>query len=630
MAERTSNNPWPVRLELAQAVLLAGNLVWTTLCLGGYRPETMVITSALTGALLTLHLLTRAVFPAATPRSHPAGWLLLPFLAYAAASVCWVTPVRWLGWHDWLGWAQLTVVFWVVLNGLRSAAAQRLVLGALVLTGLVAVALAAYQIFVHPDWLMLGRRQAEQFIGRASGPFGIPNSLAALLLLLIPPLVAVVFSRRATAVIRILAGYLAVMMAVGLIFTASRGAWLGLALAVAVWPLLAGRRSWAQRLGQAALALVAIAVVGGAIYLLVPKMQARFDTMVSESGEKTRPIMWRGALKLFQENPAWGSGAGSYNVAFEKHRPEHYQLDSQWAHNDYLNTLSDYGAVGFILFFGAVAVVIIMSVRQARGDGASASTGWLDEGRVNRGLALGLLAFGLQLVVDFHFKIPALAMAAAVMAGVLVQRGWRLEQAESKAAGLRVLAAAVALAVGIVFTVFFVPHYRAEALRYTARQELDSLVAREVADYRPVLERVQDALIEALRIDQTNAQAWADLSYVQALWPHVEPANTRELGKAAERSADRALACSKAVPEFWLRRGVALDLQSRWLEAGDALVQAMALAPAHATVWYYQAYHLSLNPVTHLQARAAVGIALRLDPTNRQAQVLRQQLATAQ
>lgn len=630
MAERTSNNPWPVRLELAQAVLLAGNLVWTTLCLGGYRPETMVITSALTGALLTLHLLTRAVFPAATTRSHPAGWLLLPFLAYAAANVCWVTPVRWLGWHDWLGWAQLTVVFWVVLNGLRSAAAQRLVLGALVLTGLVAVALAAYQIFVHPDWLMLGRRQAEQFIGRASGPFGIPNSLAALLLLLIPPLVAVVFSRRATAVIRILAGYLAVMMAVGLIFTASRGAWLGLALAVAVWPLLAGRRSWAQRLGQAALALVAIAVVGGAIYLLVPKMQARFDTMVSESGEKTRPIMWRGALKLFQENPAWGSGAGSYNVAFEKHRPEHYQLDSQWAHNDYLNTLSDYGAVGFILFFGAVAVVIIMSVRQARGDGASASTGWLDEGRVNRGLALGLLAFGLQLVVDFHFKIPALAMAAAVMAGVLVQRGWRLEQAERKGAGLRVLAAAVALAVGIVFTVFFVPHYRAEALRYTARQELDSLVAREVADYRPVLERVQDALIEALRIDQTNAQAWADLSYVQALWPHVEPANTRELGKAAERSADRALACSKAVPEFWLRRGVALDLQSRWLEAGDALVQAMALAPAHATVWYYQAYHLSLNPVTHLQARAAVGIALRLDPTNRQAQVLRQQLATAQ
>lgn len=630
MAARNSNHPWPARLELAQAVLLAGNLAWTTLCLGGSRPETMVITSALTATLLALHLLTRAIFPEAAPRTHPAGWLFLPFLAYAAANVLWVTPVRWLGWHDWLGWAQMIVVFWVVLNGVRSAAAQRLMLSALVVIGLVAAALAAYQIFVRPDWLMLGRKQAEQFLGRASGPFGVPNSLAALLLLVVPPLVALTFSRRASARQRVLAGSFAVMMAAGLIFTASRGAWLGLAVAVMIWPLLAGKRSWTQRLMRAALAAVAVGVIGGAIYLTVPKMKSRFDAMRQEAGEKTRPIMWRGAWKLFEENPAWGSGAGSYNIAFEKHRPEHYQLDSQWAHSDYLNTLSDYGAVGFLLFFGAVGVVIVVSVRRARGEETSASD-LFDEARLRQAMTLGLLAFGLHLAVDFHFKIPALAMAVAVVAGVFVSRTWPVERRKRRTSGATRWAGALGgVAVLVILIGVVTPHYRAEALRYSARQALDRVERLEIADYGTTLRPLQAELTRAVMIDSGNAQAWADLAYATALLAHAEPDRTRALGIEAQGAADQALGLSVVVPEFWIRRAVALDMQSRWLEAGDSLARAMKLAPAQATVWYYQAYHLSLDPAARWQARAAVGICLRLDPTHRQAQVLRHQLATAQ
>src|SRR5258707_1369527 len=42
--------------EWAQVALLAANLAWTTLCLGGYRPETMGVTSWLTGLFLILIL----------------------------------------------------------------------------------------------------------------------------------------------------------------------------------------------------------------------------------------------------------------------------------------------------------------------------------------------------------------------------------------------------------------------------------------------------------------------------------------------------------------------------------------------------------------------------------------------
>jgi len=632
MVERTGKHPRGLAgFEWVQTVLLAANLGWTTLCLGGYRPETMVITSSLTGALLVLHLAGRAAFAGSLPRLHPAGWLFLPFLIYALANVLWLTPVPWLGRHDWLWWAQGIAVFWVVLNGGVSRTAAFILPGTLALLGFASVVLAAYQIFVRPDWLMLGRQQAEQFIGRASGPFGIPNSLAALLLLLLPPMAALALRPGAGAVQRILCGYLAGVYLFGLVLTASRGGWIALVLTLLAWPLLGGRRHGRSRLGRWALMGLVLVVVNAAGFLAFPTLRMRFEAMVQEAGERTRPIMWRGAWELFRENPLWGSGAGSYNVAFEKHRPAHFQMDSQWPHNDYLNTLSDYGAVGFALFFGACGWVIIGCWRQPRTPSPPATLrrdpG--DDPLLWRGVALGLLAFSLQLVVDFHLKIPALTMVLAIMAALLVKQYWSppaFPEAPVKA-GYRFVyvATAVALTSGIMCVV--VPHYRGEALRYSARQTIDKLAAREYADYRAALEPSREDLVKAVAIDRSNAQAWADLAYATSLWAHIESHRIHALGQEAEAQANQALNLSRIVPEFWLRHGVALDMQGRWLEAGASCVEALRLAQNQALVWYHQAYHLSLNPVTLAQARSALAVSLRLDPSNSAAQLLRQQLA---
>ena len=230
--------------EWLMTVLLVANLAWTTLCLGGFRPETMIVTSALNGVLLAAHFGGRAFARDGDGRRlHPAGWWLLPFLAYAVANVLWVTPVPWLGWRDWLGWAQMILVFWVVLNDVRTRLTRTVLFGGLVAVAFASVLLACYQRFVRPDWMMLGRVQVEQFIGRSSGSFGIPNSLAALLLLLIPALGALTLRRGASAVQRVLCGYLTLTLGLGLVLTISRGAWLALALVLALWPVFAARGS---------------------------------------------------------------------------------------------------------------------------------------------------------------------------------------------------------------------------------------------------------------------------------------------------------------------------------------------------------------------------------------------------
>jgi Flp pilus assembly protein TadD len=102
-----------------------------------------------------------------------------------------------------------------------------------------------------------------------------------------------------------------------------------------------------------------------------------------------------------------------------------------------------------------------------------------------------------------------------------------------------------------------------------------------------------------------------------------------ELGREAEVAARRALALTAVLPEAWVRLGVALDMQDRWVEAGPYFARAVELAPAAVNIRYYLAYHLSLRPVTQALARSTVDACLLLDPSHRAAQALRQQLATS-
>ena len=168
-------------------------------------------------------------------------------------------------------------------------------------------------------------------------------------------------------------------------------------------------------------------------------------------------------------------------------------------------------------------------------------------------------------------------------------------------------------------------------MRYGAREAIDRLARAEMSatGRSAIRARGRDAFARAVAIDPENAQAWADLSYALSLWMHEEPARTVELGREAEIAARRALALTAVLPEAWVRLGVALDMQDRWVEAGQYFARAVELAPAAVNVRYYLAYHFSLRPVTQELARATADACLLLDPSHRAAQALRHQLATS-
>lgn len=626
--------------EAVQVGLLVLNLGWTTLGLGGYRPETMVVTGLLTGLLLAIHLLAPVFARHGAPddpgsaRFHPAGWFTLPFLGYAALSAGVLSPAPWLGWRDWLAWTQLAVIFWVGLNGVRSVRGQAALFYTLVGLAVTAVVLAAYQRFVQPSWLMLGREQVPQFIGRSSGSFGIPNSLAGLLILLLPPVGALAGRRGSTPVQKVLLTYLTLVLVLGLGLTISRGAWLALAAVLLVWPLAAFRRSWLRRTAAAAIALVAIVLTVGIFSSASPRVQARLAALRADRGERSRPTIWRTGWAVFGEHKMWGAGAGMFALAFEKHRPPTFQDEPVWAHNEYLNLLCDYGLAGGVLALGGAGAVVVGGLRARRrasagkADGAASPFGaWWP---VPHGaLAAGCAAFALHSVVEFHLKIPALAMALAVVAALWVRSVWPppAEQTPSTARSVALVTAAAVVAIGLLSMVY--PTYRAEARRRAAREDLDHLaIARVPATaWAPVLDGARIRLRQTVELDPRNAAAWADLAHAIELTTLAEASRAQDLGREAETAARRAVLLSGAVPEFWIRLGVAFDVQGRWTEAGSAFAEALELAPARSDVWYYHASHLALKPFTRERAAAAAEFCLRLDPGNQAAQALRQRVA---
>lgn len=608
--------------------LLGANLVWTTLGLGGFRAETRLVTWGLTGLALLTFLAGRAAAPRPWATLHPAGWALGPFLAYAAFNVGFVSPVPWLGWLDWFGWMNLAVTFWVGINGLRSRATRRALFFIVTALGLSAVALGCYQCFVQPDWLMMDRQQAAQFVGRASGPFGIPNSLAGFLILLIPSTGALAWRGSATG--RIWWAWVTAVLTFGLFLTFSRGAWLSLVLALVAWPLFASTRAWPRRLGLAAAVLAGLIGLTIFIHGSSPQARERLDRLVADAGELSRPILWRGAWQLWQTEPGFGTGAGSFNVLFERHRPAGFVDEPQWVHNEYLNTLSDYGLVGLSLSLGAAIWVVWREKRRSRGPRPSAVPGAIDSPAMTSGLGVGCLAFALQLGVDFHLKLPALGLAFALVAALAVGRFPSDEiprqEDESRAGRRRALWLAAALLAGIGF--FFVLRcQQGEALRSSARERLSRELLRTSEPRSEVLQRAEIELRRAVALWPRHGGAWADLAHALEFQAYVDPSGSRQRAEPAEAAARRALALSEVVPEFWLRLGIALQMQGRLTEATSAYERALRLAPRSATGWYYYADHLSRDTKTREAALRAIATCLSLDPGNADAEALRAKLS---
>ena len=207
----------------------------------------------------------------------------------------------------------------------------------------------------------------------------------------------------------------AFLMATALTMSRSRMGIISMAAALGFGGLLLalGRRS--RRFAVVSIGVVLVAALFASQIDILPIVD-RFAALRGEFGAGFgRLQVWKDATALVAANPIFGTGFGTWEMAFSPFRTDNAQARVDFAHNDYLEFLAEGGAIGVVLLLFAVWLVLRRRSREAGG-----APGSRDEITLAAGIGFGAIA--LHSVADFHFSIPANAFASAVLAGLFVRR----------------------------------------------------------------------------------------------------------------------------------------------------------------------------------------------------------------
>lgn len=183
--------------------------------------------------------------------------------------------------------------------------------------------------------------------GAIGGMFGNPNDLATNLVAFIPLGAVVAASRRHSARRRLLATVIVGLMLAAIVFTQSRGGFIGLSAALAALLLLG--RHVRRGLGPLLIAgcVLSLPLLPGSFW---ERMGSIFDeerdrVAYTGSRESRRVVMAEG-LQAFLEHPLTGVGAGQ----FRNYNPTLRQERWRETHNALLQVAADLGAIGLALF----------------------------------------------------------------------------------------------------------------------------------------------------------------------------------------------------------------------------------------------------------------------------------------
>ena len=257
-------------------------------------------------------------------------------------------------------------------------------------------------------------------VARAAGPISDPNDFAYFLAAVLP-FVVYLFMREPQR--RWLWGTGIVFLALGILGSSSRGAFVALAV-MALWAILTGRVAPGALVGGlAALAVIAVLALGLSSSRTSHNLQVRENGL--SSSVSLRKVYWSAALRMSANHPLLGIGPGRFEALSPGYVRNTPKLEHEIAvNNTYLGVLSEDGAIAFLIFIGFLVAtgrqILIATARGRAGPGARsdprAPENWLRSAFLASFiLALtGGIFFSAQLSTPLWF-IAAFASALALL-----------------------------------------------------------------------------------------------------------------------------------------------------------------------------------------------------------------------
>ncbi len=564
--------------------LVLAILVFGPLAAGAVRTLELLVIQGLTMVVMALWGLRFWLNPRPQLLWPPICWAVIAFAVYAVIRYL-TADIEYVARQELIRILIYTFLFFAILNNLHRQESTQVISLTMIFLAMAISLYAIYQfltgsskvpslgaiieslIFPHKTWFFTSPYQH-----RGAGTYINPNHLGGFLELLAPLGLAYTLTSRLKPVAKVFLGYAALAILAGIGATLSRGSWISTLLALL---LFFGALLFHRTYRLPSMVLL-VALVGAGVFFVSKTyfVQARLRQLYSEGkvDDDLRFKLWEPAFRLWQDNPWWGAGPGHFDYRFRAYRPAEVQLQPDRAHNDFLNTLADWGVVGAAMVAAAWALLclgVLKTWRFVRGTASALGKQQSNKFAFVLGASIGLAALFFHSAVDFNMHIPANAILVIALMALLssllrfaTERYWA-----SLGAGAKVLASAVVLA-GLAF------------LGQQAWRHAVEYAWLERAAGAPNFSPAQAAWLEKAFVAEPQnpetAYAIGEAFRVQS-WEGGE--NYPELANQAMKWFETSIRLNRFDGYSFLRYGMCLDWLGRHAEAGPYFERANELDP---------------------------------------------------
>lgn len=183
---------------------------------------------------------------------------------------------------------------------------------------------------------------------------------------------------------------------------------------------LAPRRR--HRILTAGVTAVIVALLATAVAIDLPTQYDRFvnaetptaaadpRVRLSDASSNGRVTQWRVAFSQFERTPLRGTGAGTYEITWNRHRP--YPGLVRDGHTVYLEVLSELGLVGFAFLVTAILAILVGIAVRIRGP----------QRTLFATAFAAALAWGIAAGIDWHWEMPVVTLWFFALAGAALAR----------------------------------------------------------------------------------------------------------------------------------------------------------------------------------------------------------------
>ncbi len=202
-----------------------------------------------------------------------------------------------------------------------------------------------------------------------SATFGHRNLIAQFLIIQIPISLYGAFTSHRLAK-RITGAISAFSGTILLVFSACRGAWIGMIGGTGLVLLVLGWRGYFQN-RKRTWSWILLGLIMGSVMAGFPVIRDRWlsITDIGRGTNRFRVLVWSSTCRMIQDAPVWGIGAGNFQYVYPLYRSEEEirlsgkEVVVDQAHNDYLQVAAETGVFGFLSMVWLLSTLFHQCIR---------------------------------------------------------------------------------------------------------------------------------------------------------------------------------------------------------------------------------------------------------------------------